>query len=409
MLLFTLEGFAPAALSCYGSSWNRSEAIDTLSSIGTTWDRVITPATDPLAQLNRWLSCENLLASNMVLITDDERTSQLPAADSIGELIVIPPSGHDRVADAIEDTTLAALVAVAAEQLADNPHVWLHSRFLTQLWEAPRELFPIDHIDEADLGPLDASESIELEMELAHRGEADGRSSMPAILPDWRPPHLARHASDDPDLVMAWMRTYGCQIRLVDALFGLLYEVAVDAGHNAIVLAGTSGFALGQNGAIGHRAGPLRSCHLHVPMIVASLNGEPHASVPSLGRSGMGIRERDVVSADLLPDIIAAITRQPNGSPVSPKTWAAKHEQESTSESTCVVTKHGASAAAITTRDWFYVVDGLQADSDNTHDNRVNNSLGHLFLKPDDLSDVNDVARLKAETATQLHEILQRP
>lgn len=406
MLLFTLEGFAPAALSCCGSSWNRSEAIDTLSSIGTTWDRVVTPTTDPLAQLNRWLTSENFPTGNMVVVTDDERLSELPAADAIGELIVIPPSGQDRVADSIEDTALAALVAVAAEQLADNPHVWLHSRFLTRLWDAPRELFPIDHIDEADLAPLDASESLELEMELTDRGEADGRSSMPAILPDWRPPHLALHASDDPDLVMAWMRTYGCQIRLVDALFGLLHEVAAGAGHDVIVLAGTSGFALGQNGAIGHRAGPLRSCHLHVPMIAASMSGQPHTSEPSLGRSGMGIRQRDVVSADLLPDIIAAVTAQPVESPVSPETWAAKHEQESTSEPTRVVTEHRASAAAITTRDWFYVVDALQADSD-APEHEPSDSLGHLFLKPDDLSDVNDVARLKAETATQLHHILQ--
>lgn len=407
MLLFTLEGFTPAALSCYGSSWNRSEAIDTLSSIGTSWDRVITPDTDPLAQLNRWLSCERFPAGNMVLITDDERLGQLPAADAIGELIVIPPLGHDRVAETIEDTALAALVAVAAEQLADNPHVWLHSRFLTRLWDAPRELFPIDHIDEADLGPLDASESIELEMELAERGDADGRSSMPAILPDWRPPHLARHVSDDPDLVMAWMRTYGCQIRLVDALFGLLHEVAFEAGHDAIVLAGTSGFALGQNGAIGHRAGPLRSCHLHVPLLAASLIGESNASNDYVGRSGMGIRNRDVTSADFLPELIAAITAQPTGSPVSPEAWAARRDLESTSEQTGVMTQHAAVATAITTQDWFYVASGAQADSDDTASNVANDSIGHLFLKPDDLCDVNDVARLKAETATQLQQTLR--
>lgn len=409
MLLLTFEGFSPAALSGYGSSWNRTESIDAVSSVGTTWDRVMTPVTDPLAQLDRWLACDQFPAGQMAVVTDDERLGKLPSSNSIGELLLIPQPGGDRVADSMEDTTLAALVAIAAEQLPDNPHVWLHSRFLTQRWDAPRELFPVDQIDEPDLAPLDASESLALELGHGDIGAADEHAVMQAILPDWQPPHFPRQPHDDPDLVMAWMRTYGCQIRLIDALFGLLRSVAAEAGHDAIVLSGTSGFSLGQNGAIGHRAGPLRSCHLHVPLIAAALNAGSSETDANEGLSGMGIRSQQVTSADRLPAIINAIVKEPNRSPVGPELWAVpnEHELESAKENDTVVTRHHQKNVAITTQDWFYVQDSVQADSDHPTGDEDADAVGHLFLKPDDLCDVNDVARLKAGTARQLYGLLQ--
>tara|TARA_A100001391_G_scaffold111734_1_gene74994 strand:- start:450 stop:1739 length:1290 start_codon:yes stop_codon:yes gene_type:complete len=427
MLLFTLEGFTPAALSCYGSSWNRTESIDAAASIGTVWDRAVTPVTAPLAQLDRWLSCGQFPADHMVVVTDDERLSRLPSADAIGELMVIPQPGGDRVADSLEDTTLASLVAIAAEQLPDNPHVWLHSRFLTRLWDAPRDLFPIDQLDEADLAPLDAAESLELELEQQHRSDVDEPPGMPAILPHWQPPHFLRQAADDPDLVMAWMRTYGCQIRLVDALFGLLHSVAAETCHDAIVLAGTSGFALGQNGAIGHRAGPLRSCHLHVPIVAAPLHAEGRVGGSDASFSGVGIRDRDVTSADRLPAIMAAVTSEPTRSPLSPEVWAARRapDQESVAPDDAVVTRQGQQHVAITTRDWFYATQLVTADGESSHDTQTSHdnqgpaddgrptghgepdSRGHLYLKPDDLWDVNDVARLRADTANQFAETLR--
>ncbi|TWT64643.1 hypothetical protein [Allorhodopirellula solitaria] len=396
MLLLTLEGFAPAALSCYGSSWNRTESIDALSATGTTWDRVVTPVADPVRQLDRWLSHDRFPAHDMVVVTDDERLSKLPSADAIGELIVIPPPADGRVADTMEETLFASLAAIAAEQLADNPHVWLHSRFLTRGWDAPRDLFPVDQLDEADLEPLDASES--LEREFADAGELDGRSNLPAIFPDWQPPHFALEASDDPDLVMAWMRTYGCQIRLIDALFGLLHDVAPAAGQDAIVLAGTSGFSLGQNGAVGHRAGPLRSCHLQVPLIASSFEA---------GISGVGIRNPNVTSADRLPDLIATLANRPTRSPLSPEAWAARQPQEDASAQDGILTSLGERNVAVTTQDWFFVAGGAGAESDAISSEEDVSSLGHLFLKPDDLCDVNDVARLKVGTSTQFSELLQ--
>jgi len=426
MLLFSLEGFSPAALSCYGASWNRSESIDSLASTGTTWDRVITPVTDPLLQLNRWLTAGIFSGGDMTVVTDDDRIGDLPSADGIGELIVLP-SRDEGVAESIEETAIASLVAIAAEQLAENPHVWLHSRFLTRCWDAPRDLFPLDPFDEEEMMPMDASESIEFEFsgggaisgageDFADAGD-DVRPDVPLILDRWRAPRERIRSGDDPDWIMAWMRTYGCQIRLVDTMLGLLSELAFEAGHTSTIVTGTSGFSLGQNGAIGHRTGPLRSCHLHVPLIIGGGGGR--------GGLGMGgIRDRRVRSADGLPDIVAALIDRPDSAPVSPESWAAVAQEnvsdENENDDNAVTTSCHGRPQSITTDDWFYVRHGAIADDpDSTSPDEDNadagdskptdsepsfiDSDGHLFLKPDDLNDTNNVARLRPETADQFH------
>ncbi|EMI54485.1 hypothetical protein [Rhodopirellula sallentina] len=411
MFVFTLEGFSPAALSCYGASWNRTETIDAMAAHGTAWDRVVTPVVDPTEQIDRWLTSKQFPADNMTVVTDDERIAELPAADRIGDLIVIPPRTRN-LAETLEETNLASLAAIASEQLPDNPHVWLHSRFLTRCWDAPRELFPIDQLDEADLEPMDPSESIEHEL----NATGDVRSTVPPILDDTEPPRRIIHPDDDPDWVMAWMRTYGCQIRLIDAVAHLMNSIAESSGHSAAILAGSSGFALGQNGAIGHRSGPLRSCHLHVPLLSI---GFPKGDTQK--PSGIGIRDRRVSSADILPDVMNMLSDNASTPPISPQIWAggASEPSQTTDITPQVVTQLGESNVAITTENWFYVRENANAEIlSNSEDDSatdpqsydsplgVHDGMGNLFLKPDDLNDTNDVARLRHDVTEELEETL---
>lgn len=391
MLLYTLEGFSPSALSCYGASWNRTESLDSLAASGTTWDRIVTPVADPVEQLDRWLTSKGFPAEEMTVVTDDERISELVSSDRIGELIVIPPRSL-AVAESLEETSLAALAAIAAEQLPDNPHVWLHSRFLTRAWDAPRNLFPLDQFDEDALAPLDPSET--LEQELGHPEDSgDWDDSVPAILDSWQPPDETLRSNTHPDLIMAWMRTYGCQIRLVDTIGGLLNEMARASGHAVMIVAGSSGFSLGQNGAIGHRTGPLRSCHLHVPLLAAGLTDA--ATGISSGTTGAGIRQRRVHSADELPDVVSHFLNSPHSSPISPQTWADRGGQTSSG----IVTRSVDQALAITTEQWFFVRQDALRETPAS-------APGQLFLKPDDLHDTNDVARLKPEIVEELDQRL---
>jgi len=376
MLLLTFEGLSPASLSCYGASWNRTDSIDAVAADGVTFDRVIVNHTDPLQQISRWLSTPGFIADRCTLITDDERLADMNAIDRVGELILLPmrPGG---VADSIEDTVLAALASVAAEQITMDEHVWLHSRFLTRCWDAPRSLFPIEHLDLEGNGPLDESETIEEELAHADRPSQEFER-VPSILDVWQPPQLTLSPKDDPDWIMAWMRTYGAQVRLIDEVVGLLTEIAAEQRRGALAIAGTSGFALGQNQAIGHQQGPLRSCHLHVPFLIKRID-------PAT-RDCTGVRSRRVIGLDRVASVIE--NESDCLAMVGESQWAG----QSTTDS--IVTHCDDYPVAINTNDWFYV------DEDR------NGTLGKLFLKPDDACDVNDVARLRVDKSEELAELL---
>ena len=80
----------------------------------------------------------------------------------------------------------------------------------------------------------------------------------------WAIPDVMRRAlsvsdDDDPDLLFAWMNRYANQVNTIDASIDWLLEALPDR-RATLMLAGSSSFALGENGWIGHHCGPLRSC-----------------------------------------------------------------------------------------------------------------------------------------------------
>ncbi|EMI21613.1 sulfatase [Rhodopirellula maiorica SM1] len=165
------------------------------------------------------------------------------------------------------------------------------------------------------------------------------------------------------------MRTYGCQVRLLDRMLALLLEYVGDLDP-LVVLVGTSGFSLGQNQTIGYRAGPLRSSHHRVPMIVSDLGP---------------VREKRVVNANSLPAMLAKIKTRPDCL-VDPSVWASGDSEFDPR----VLTRDGKGSVAVTTSRWYHVRDADQHD--------------RLYLKPDDLEDQNDVSRLRPDIVDLLGE-----
>lgn len=367
MLILTFDGLTPAALSCYGSSWNQTRWLDRLAATGTAWDRVVTPTDDPLEQLVRWFADPRLPAEQTLLVTDATAVSDHPAADRFAEVVLVD-SDAEFAAEAVEETVLGRLAAVAAARMEDHAHVWLHSSFLTTTWDAPRELFPVEDLEE-DSQEWDEPEDPADWRPLVEE-EAGPEEAPPPIFNGITPPNLLLIGDEHPDLVTAWMRTYGCQVRLIDAVLGVLMPIARSA---PVLVAGTSGFALGQNGAVGHRTGPLRSYHLRVPILASD---------------GTGIRDPQLKSADHLARVIDMLDQQKSGhatSLVPPTDWAA-----STRDAPAVLTHDSQGVAALTDPQWYFHL----ADE-------------ALFLKPDDTDDVNDVARLEPQVAEHLRQRLQ--
>ncbi len=376
LLIVTLEGLACSALGCYGSPWNCTPAIDAIAATGCVWDRWIAASDHPVHQFRRWISPTSdgdplapwKAAGVVELITDDQRLTDDIFVDRFDQIQHVE---HDspvatEVAEEIEQTRFGRLVAAAIDRDQRGPWdlLWLHSRFLSQCWDAPRHLFPVSD-EEIVAEPSD-------EVELLADPSVDVQAPL-AALPPWfdtaEPPHLQLHEQSHPDLITSWMRTYGCQVRLVDLLLEVLLQ-SIRVDDPQVILAATSGMSLGQNGWIGPQAGPLRSCDLRLPLIVSDRGP---------------LRSPHVTSTDTLARVLPALAHD-TAELISPSRWCEADGELQP----CVVTESSRASTAITTARWQLV-----RDLDGTD---------HLFLKPDDVEDANNVGRLRRDIIDRLTE-----
>jgi hypothetical protein len=374
LVVVTLEGLAVSALGCYGSPWNSTPAIDAIAATGCVWDRWIAASDDPLRQLRRWITPTQQgdplaawkAAGSAELITDDSRLIDKGLGNRFDQAqhVCHDPTRARDVATEIEQTQFGRLVAAAIDrdQRGSWDLLWLHSRFLTQCWDAPRQLFPVSD-EEIITEPSD-------EVELLVDPSAEAEAPL-APLPPWfesaEPPRVQLDSQSHPDLITSWMRTYGCQIRLVDLLLEVLLQ-SIRVDDPQLILAGASGMSLGQNGWIGPQAGPLRSCDLRLPLVVSDRGP---------------LRSPHVTSTDSLAQIIASLADETTN-PIPPSRWC----EDDGELSPCVVTESSRASTAMTTSRWQLI-----RDLDGTE---------HLFLKPDDVEDANDVGRLRRDIVDQL-------
>ena len=379
LIVLSLDALTPAALGCYGSSWNATPTIDAIAAGACLWDRAIASNADPNANLQKWFGDSQWMDAwqshgSVELLSDSASAIALAAKSKFDQLFRIDALGDElpvQPAAEIEATQFAQLIASAAERIGEDDDwslLWLHSDFLTHCWDAPRWLVESGPVEDFDDEPLDEAESLEAEMYEAGQEPSDVLDELPETFSTVAPPCEAIAEDAHPDLIATWMRTYGCQVRLIDELVNVL-RIALEGRDASIVLVGTSGFCLGQNGWVGHQAGRLRTCHVHLPLIV----------------QGCGpLRVPQVCSEAELPRILSALAVE-GTSPVSPEQWSQLVDES-------VVSQMGSSARSVTTLDWFCVDQG-----DEEY---------RLFFKPDDINDHNDVSRLRTDVLAELAERL---
>ena len=391
-VVLTFEGLATCSLSAYGCSWNETPAIDTLASGGVTWDRWTSPIDHPRGLIRQWLADSRATVQGQVeskqalFLTDDPALSLDRDAFGFSKTILLKPNCRDAAADAIESTALAQVFASTIDAIEPRTSlIWLHSNLLSKIWDAPVPG------DENDLGEDsaatgvhdDQTEDISGEEETSapdsiERAASEGDLHDPEpfrLPPTVEPPTLELAESDDPDLLFAWMNRYAAQVRLLDQMIGVLGD-SLRNRNPAILLAGTSGFSMGENGWIGHRVGPLRSPDLRLPMLVST---------------GGPLRVPSVQSAKEFSEILRrVVTRE---TIVSADQWCTQDD----SFSPLIRTDSDRASEAITTPTWFYV-----RDLDDPTTGRSHAAEERLFLKPDDINDVNDISRLRLDVIDQL-------
>lgn len=377
-VVFTVEGLSTSALSCYGSSWNETPQLDALAAGGCVWDHVVATSTDPIAVLASWIGRASAAwwadvrnQGSIELFTDDARLTQLDWLSGFDRVEFVSEKLHGvrtrvrtRPRDRVEQTRAGRLVAAALDRMTQNDRprlLWIHCSSLVQCWDAPRSLALIDEVVDDDDEPSDDVELIQW--------EADDTASPPAppsVFDAVEPADFQLPADSHPDLVMSWMRTYGCQVRLLDLLVGLLREDEPLQGADLMV-AGTSGFALGENGWVGAHSPRIRSSLVRLPLLMS----QP-----------VSLRVPQLTSSDEVPTLLAALAQK---SPVVTETqWAVR--QSETEPQIETATSDG--ARLLTTPAWFFVE---EAGGEQ-----------FLYLKPDDLGDVNDVSRLRDDVVATL-------
>jgi hypothetical protein len=233
---------------------------------------------------------------------------------------------------------------------------------LTRCWDAPRDGWLMEEPDREE-DSFDG-ESVDL---IGDSQEEPTIESPPHLFESVLPPRIELSGDEHPDFVISWMRTYGCQVQLIDKLMEMLLT-SIGEPRPPLLLAGTSGFRLGQGGSIGHRTGPLRSRDVHLPVIwsPSGNSGSDPIRFPKLASSeSVGMAIGSSINKSLAAELWKIETDQP------------KIEIES-----------ARSPKNLTTDDWFFVRD---------HD-----STEHLYSKPDDADDFNDVARVRPDIVSLL-------
>lgn len=375
LIVLSLEGLATAALGCYGSSWNQTPAIDTIAGSGCVWDRWIAVSDDPNFVLKQTMESApedwakgwrergsiELLSDSPALVDG----LNCPSFDRVDAYEIERPTAADVPVTEIADSQLGQLIAAAVErdsQAQPWSLLWLHSQFLTQRWDAPRDLFPIDEDDAQTDEPSEEVELISLD------GESTGElERLPPIFDAVIPPQFELDDQTHPDLVTSWMRTYGCQIGLLDLLIQLLLQSLGDKDPY-LMLVGTSGFRLGQCGSFGNRPGSLRSADIRIPMMISDCGP---------------LRIPQVTGSNALPGILSELAKS-EGPLIAHDRWSEA------SNDLQVETQSSRSDYAVTTSRWFYVRDDDASE--------------HLFLKPDDVEDFNDIGRLRQDVVQQLSD-----
>lgn len=393
-IVIAVDGLRASALGAYGNTWHPTPALDRLASESLLFDWMIADSPQlagfyraawfgvetprdgverELTQLGDVPSLARCLESagiQAALTTDDQWLAEQADQLGFGEVrgLEFP---EPATAEAVADTELAQLFAIAADQIeswraadaeaATNvpPRLlWLHARGCHGAWDAPTELRQ-SLLDEED---------------------------PPA--PEFVVPPT-RLETNDHDELLLHCTAYAAQTIVLDQCLGMLLEALEAAGladATLVAIVGCRGFALGEHGAVGSEVRHLYSELTHVPLIVRLPGGD---SVPPPRSSEL------VQPIDLLPSLLSwfnvavepgvgrnlLVTDNASVQPVREAAYASG----------------AAGEIALRTASW-----GLRQSGGRRGDGDASGSV-ELYSKPDDRWEANEIAdRCPSEAAAML-------
>ncbi len=353
-VLMTLDGLGARYLGAYGNDHVPTPNVDRFASDGILFEQAMAPMfrpqewCSPSGVANQSFAITDWLrkrVGNNFLVTDDEALAE--AARGLWKVVEVPWQQTQRLAASEWDTQLAKWFATGYEVIQNLPPgflVWMHSKSLRCVWDAP----------------------------FAWRERMTGDDELPPT-DDPRPSVRERVAADDPQI---WQirAAYAAQICVLDLLWGAWSEHVrgwqADHGPLMTVLTSWGGYPLGEHGVIGGETSPYHE-RLHIPLILQ----------PCLPKQ-YGTRFEHLVEPTDTWQWLAGWFEGRRDTVLATKGWRANHQQE-------VWIGGDASTKLLRTHRWYFVETGERT---------------HLFLKPDDRWDQNDISSRCPDVVIQLRE-----
>ena len=294
-------------------------------------------------------------AIQSVLITDSDVVPEMPGADAFDERRILEPPLVEAAAADVNQTEMARLFATAIDWLATSPPepflLWVHSRGMDGMWDAPTE-YRQQFADEEDPEP-------------------------PSFV---SPPARRLDADFDPDELLGIQQAYAGQVALVDLCLETLCESFAKlalAGRTLLTVTSPRGYPLGEHRCVGPVGPVLYEESTHVPWILRLPSGD-----------GAAVRLGDLVQP---PDLFATLRDWLELDEQLGRGWGssllplAVSNQLGHRDRACTQTND---CTAFRTPAW----------SLHRHPGRPD----ELFAKPDDRLEANEVSSLCPEAVEQL-------
>jgi arylsulfatase A-like enzyme len=374
-ICLVIDRLHAGCLGPYGNTWVQTPAFNRLAAESFVFDQmsIDTPELERLyrSYWQGWHALcpheppegrRSLIAAlreagvTTAILSDERRVIEHPLAVDFDEFIEIDPSWQPQIADDIEQTHLAKCFAELIDWIpsAREPFfLWTHLASLGTAWDAP------------------------LDFRECYRDEED-----PPVPTTAEPADRFLPEKFDPDELLGVSQAYAGQVSLLDGCLDALFEELDDSAlgkDTLLIVTSSRGFPLGEHRRIGPCDESLYGELLHVPLFVR-FPDQANASA----RTQSLVEPADLWAS--LWQFFELGPRPPSPTAVNWLPIVGQEEFAPRHDRLCMAGLKG--ERAIRTPAWF-----LRAAGD-----------GELFVKPDDLFEVNDVANRCLEVVEGLQQ-----
>ena len=360
-VVVSIDRLGAAWLGPYGNTWLPTPHFNSLAARSLLIETALADSPDLSQSCRAWWSGRHAMqpdaegislpkraavaGARSLLITDEPAIARHPLAAEFGELQWVEQPAERGNQVEVEETELFRLFSAALsalERVHEPALVWIHSRGMSGLWDAPLEL---------------------------RNQFADVDDPEPPRLID--PPETTLASGFDPDQVLGYGHAYAGQVALADLCLGLLLQSIGEhplADEMLLALTSPRGYPLGEHQRIGQCDRALYGELLHVPLILR----RPHGG-------HIAARSQRITQPHELPALIAECCGW-ESAPEALKTPLLDEIEDTRALSMRAACAIGPGQRAIRTAAWFL---------------RESNSQSpccELYVKPDDRWEANEVA-----------------